>query len=276
MSYFYQWFSALADDEYAALKADIAKRGVLVPIERDEHGMILDGHHRDRAVRELRAEGVKVPDPPVKFRTFASENDKIAHILTLNLARRHLTTYQRTQLEADLRLQGWSFRRIAQKIGVNASTVQRDLVRVASAIPEADQDDDGPPVANATPARSVGRDGKSYPRSSPKRGARLPVERAEPAPPSEPVGVRVAVSDVMPEPATVEVRTVDISDGPDLPERVKRWLMTGIELVEHQADGLVVLEYQDDAERLWAGLGRLLHPVRPVGKVRHRGTARHP
>jgi len=32
--------------EFEALKADIAERGVVVPIDIDEDGEILDGHHR--------------------------------------------------------------------------------------------------------------------------------------------------------------------------------------------------------------------------------------
>ena len=44
----YQTFDLLTSDEYAALKADIAERGILVPIEIDETGAILDGHHRVR------------------------------------------------------------------------------------------------------------------------------------------------------------------------------------------------------------------------------------
>ena len=46
----YQLLPPLTYDEYQALKADIATRGVQVPIERDEAGNVLDGHHRLRAV----------------------------------------------------------------------------------------------------------------------------------------------------------------------------------------------------------------------------------
>ncbi|MGH6691133.1 MAG: ParB N-terminal domain-containing protein, partial [Gammaproteobacteria bacterium] len=40
-------------EQFAALKADIAGRGVLTPIDVDEQGVILDGHHRHRAGTEL-------------------------------------------------------------------------------------------------------------------------------------------------------------------------------------------------------------------------------
>jgi len=36
--------------EFKALKADIAERDVVVPIDIDEDGTILDGHHRYRAL----------------------------------------------------------------------------------------------------------------------------------------------------------------------------------------------------------------------------------
>lgn len=50
----YQVMPALAESDFVALKADIAGRGVLVPVEYDEDGNILDGHtipaHRFYAV----------------------------------------------------------------------------------------------------------------------------------------------------------------------------------------------------------------------------------
>jgi len=51
----YQVMPDLTPIEYEALKADIAERGVLIPVEVDENGQLLDGHHRVRAWQELRA-----------------------------------------------------------------------------------------------------------------------------------------------------------------------------------------------------------------------------
>ncbi len=42
----YQVMPSMPPEQFAALKADIAERGVLVPIDVDEDGHILDGHHR--------------------------------------------------------------------------------------------------------------------------------------------------------------------------------------------------------------------------------------
>ena len=49
----YQLIPDLTDEEYLALKADIEKRGILIPVEIDKEGNILDGHHRAEICNEL-------------------------------------------------------------------------------------------------------------------------------------------------------------------------------------------------------------------------------
>src|SRR4051812_43707008 len=49
----FQPMPALTTEEYDALKTDIAARGVLVPVVVDQHGRLLDGHHRRQAAIEL-------------------------------------------------------------------------------------------------------------------------------------------------------------------------------------------------------------------------------
>ncbi len=74
-----------ASAEYIdALKADIAKRGLLVPIEIDEENVILDGHLRLEIAHEL---GIDVPKPKVR-RDFLTEEQKIEHVLKRNLLQR--------------------------------------------------------------------------------------------------------------------------------------------------------------------------------------------
>jgi N6-adenosine-specific RNA methylase IME4/ParB-like chromosome segregation protein Spo0J len=80
----YQLLDPLLPAEYAALEADIRKRGVMVPVEKDEDGNILDGHHRQEI-----ADRLGLPCPAV-VRHFASEQAKREHVLKLNLARRHM------------------------------------------------------------------------------------------------------------------------------------------------------------------------------------------
>jgi len=131
----------LSADEYEALKADIAERGCLVPVELDEDGQVLDGAHRIRACSDL---GIK---PPTITRRGLSEDEKRAHAIALNLQRRQLDREQRADLHRKLREAGKSLREIAEVSGVHPSTVADDVRG----------------VGNPTPETITGRDGKSYP-----------------------------------------------------------------------------------------------------------------
>lgn len=148
----YQLFDALTDEDYAALKADIAERGVLVPVEVDEHGNILDGHHRVRAWQELRAEGIDIAPYVKVVRPGLSEEQKRNHVRALNILRRHLTKEQRVRLFADMRADGMTLQQIADAAGVGKSTVHRELTD--SAFPNGKAD---------LPDATTGRDGKQYP-----------------------------------------------------------------------------------------------------------------
>lgn len=76
----------LPSEQYEALKADIAKHGVLVPVELDEDtGELIDGHHRVRACEEL-----GLPFPPALSRSFGSAQERDEHALRLNMLRRQL------------------------------------------------------------------------------------------------------------------------------------------------------------------------------------------
>lgn len=123
----YQLLPALDGQAYRSLKMDIADRGVLVPIERDEHGVLLDGHHRARAIEELRAEGHVVADPPVIVRAGLSEVEKRGHVRSLNLNRRHLSPAQRRAVvQAQLRdTPDRSDRSIGRQLAVSHVTVAR-------------------------------------------------------------------------------------------------------------------------------------------------------
>jgi site-specific DNA-methyltransferase (adenine-specific) len=85
----FQFLPDLSPEQFSSLKADIAQRGVLIPVEVDETGAVLDGHHRVRAWRELRDEGLLVPSYPRVVRFLPDEESKIVHALRLNLSRRH-------------------------------------------------------------------------------------------------------------------------------------------------------------------------------------------
>jgi ParB-like chromosome segregation protein Spo0J len=79
----YQVMPALPAEDYEALKADIAARGVMVAIEVDEYGNILDGYNRIKVCREL-----GINDYPVVVRSGLSEAEKLTHARRVNLLRR--------------------------------------------------------------------------------------------------------------------------------------------------------------------------------------------
>jgi phage N-6-adenine-methyltransferase len=142
----YQLFPNLTADEMDALAADIKARGVQVPVEVDEDGHILDGHHRVMIADSL---GV---DYPKVVRAGWTEPEKLAQVVALNAHRRHLTTVERREVIAKLRAQGASTRSIAKAVGVGKSTVAREVS----------------PVPFGTPDRIAGADGKSYPAPAPR------------------------------------------------------------------------------------------------------------
>src|SRR5262245_4213466 len=90
----YQLMPDMSPAEFEALKADIAQRGVQVPIDIDDNGEILDGHHRYRAWTELR----RNDPPPTIVREGLSEQEKRAFVRKNNILRRHLTREQVRQL----------------------------------------------------------------------------------------------------------------------------------------------------------------------------------
>ena len=143
--------ASVTETNISALKSDIAEHGVLVPLEIDTEGRLLDGHHRFRAWTELRAEGVKVPDYPRIVRAGLSEDDKVAHVLALNLARRHLTPKQRAEVVLLLRGRGWSYRRIAPRRESRRRRLGKDLGAIAQK------------YAISLPARIERQGGGTYP-----------------------------------------------------------------------------------------------------------------
>lgn len=142
----YQILPPLSDEELIALRDGIALHGIKVAVEYDEQGNILDGHHRVQIAREL-----GIIDWPRVVRAGLSEEEKIEHILEINLTRRHLTREQRQQTAIELRQRGWSTPRIAKQLGIGNATAWRDLS--ASSNEEADN----------LPDHITGADGKQYP-----------------------------------------------------------------------------------------------------------------
>jgi len=122
----FQVMPPLTADEYAELKEDIAERGIMVPIEYDETGNILDGHHRVAIWNELTKAGVDLPPFPRAIRYGFSDAEKRTHARKLNLARRHLNQEQRRQMiQQELKENPEkSNRQIADELKVSHHTVE--------------------------------------------------------------------------------------------------------------------------------------------------------
>ena len=131
----YQVMPDLTADEYAELKADIKARGVMVPIEFDEQGNPLDGHHRLRICEEL-----GITDYPKVIRAGMTEDEKRTHARKLNMARRQLSQEQRRNLirEQLRETPEKSDRQIAASLGVSDKTVgsQRKELESTAEIPQ--------------------------------------------------------------------------------------------------------------------------------------------
>jgi hypothetical protein len=78
-------FPAMDGSEYASLVADIQKHGLIQPLVMYQ-GKVLDGRNRARACEQL---GIKPKTTDYRG------NDPLGYVLSLNLARRHLTPTQR-------------------------------------------------------------------------------------------------------------------------------------------------------------------------------------
>jgi ParB-like chromosome segregation protein Spo0J len=147
----YQYLPALDDEQRHALRQSIEANGILQPIEVDETGRILDGHHRSAIAAEL---GIACPTRVVEG---LDEAGKRKYAITVNLMRRQLDRTARGALVAQLRTEGMSIRAIARETGFPKSTVA-DLVDELSEAGQLEQ-----------PERVKSLDGKERPATQPPR-----------------------------------------------------------------------------------------------------------
>jgi site-specific DNA-methyltransferase (adenine-specific) len=123
----YQVMPDLSAEEFDSLKEDIRHNGILIAIEVDDDGNLLDGHHRMRAWLELVTEGVPLDAPETVIRQFASDAEKRNFARTVNLKRRHLSREQRDQVIRSMRADGMSIPQIEEAANVGRGTVQRAI-----------------------------------------------------------------------------------------------------------------------------------------------------
>ncbi len=131
----YQVMPDMPTDQFEALKVDIEARGIITPIDLDENGNILDGHHRFRACKEL-----GISDFPTMIRPGMSEEGKRMFARKSNTMRRHLTRKQMREIIAgQLReTPQWANNLIGKELGVDGKTVKtvRESLEATSEIPK--------------------------------------------------------------------------------------------------------------------------------------------
>jgi len=86
-----QLVPVLSDEEYTRLKESIASVGLYEPIVINQDGVILDGHHRFKVVKELGWSRVNV-----ESKHFETKNDEEIYVIETNIIRRHLNQAQKT------------------------------------------------------------------------------------------------------------------------------------------------------------------------------------
>jgi N6-adenosine-specific RNA methylase IME4 len=145
-------FPALDDDVYASLKADIAERGIVVPIVIDEHNNVLDGQHRLKIAAEL-----GMTEVPFEIRPGLTDHEKQAIAIVLNALRRQLAPEQRRNYVSLLRSMGKSYREIGETLGIDAMTAYHDMQKATVEFSTV-----------AVPTVIIGRDGKHRPATLPR------------------------------------------------------------------------------------------------------------
>lgn len=143
----YQLLPPLQATEFEALRRDILERGLMVPVEVDEHGTILDGHHRAMICTEA---GIDWRSSAI-VRSGWTEEDKRLHVRKLNILRRHLDAlawaeqFEAFAAERGVRIgtQGRQAKSdtmsdLAEELGVDERTARRRLAakRAVESLPK--------------------------------------------------------------------------------------------------------------------------------------------
>jgi transposase-like protein len=188
----YQVFPDLPPEAREALKKDILRHGVRIPVDKDEEGHTLDGHQREAICLEF---GLVCPSRIV---TGLTEEEKIDYAWKVNMVRRHVSVAQKRALAKQEREQGRTQEQIARRLGVSQATIAKWL-RVMI-----EKDDLKPP------ATVTGADGKHYPTRKARRSDPPPTTPAEPPEPQTPA---TPVDPVPTTPQTVEEALPEAPNG---------------------------------------------------------------
>lgn len=89
---YFKLIPPLSESEFESLKQSIKEQGLHIPVIVNQQGIVLDGHHRFRACKEL--------GTPVQFHTkeFKDPLEEREFVIEVNLRRRQLNEFQRVEL----------------------------------------------------------------------------------------------------------------------------------------------------------------------------------
>jgi len=87
----------MSEEDYNNLKEDIKRNGILQPIDITYNNVILDGHHRVKAAKELGIKEVEVRIPELLY------VDEDEYLISVAMNRRHLTEGQKAVLANEYR-----------------------------------------------------------------------------------------------------------------------------------------------------------------------------
>jgi hypothetical protein len=83
----------LTKEECESLKESIKQIGIWVPLIVNQDGVLLDGHHRYKACKEL-----GIVEPPYIVKEFNNKYDEKLFVIDCNLKRRQLNNFQKVEL----------------------------------------------------------------------------------------------------------------------------------------------------------------------------------
>jgi ParB-like chromosome segregation protein Spo0J len=154
----------LPPQEYAQLRDSIRERGVLQPILITTDHLIIDGHERWKAIREL-----GLATYPLRIMSNLSDAERKELAIRLNVERRHLSRAERQRLLEMILKESpsKSTREVADLLKIGKSTVSRARQVVGAGVP------------GGTPATISGRDGKFYPYRHPTVAVETPSQAQE-------------------------------------------------------------------------------------------------
>jgi ParB-like chromosome segregation protein Spo0J len=120
----------LTEKEYQGLKLSIEVDGQHYPIVVNEQGILLDGHHRYRACKELKIE------PEIELKSSSTKLKEMEFVVDSNLKRRHLNDFQKAEL-------GYNLENAYRK---DAKARQLSSLKLGNKLPSLSNDNNGEKV----------------------------------------------------------------------------------------------------------------------------------